>query len=133
MSVSEMIKALNHLPNFLYVFYSDDGCNRVILGGQSSPTKDKYDSLDGAEYHFNILEELYEKENLTDDEKASMGYRMKRVMNACDYRHSKLYTLKQQEEYLNDLSAESLDEISNQIQMYIKAREYYRDYVYKKR
>lgn len=133
MSVSEMIKELNHLPNFLYVFYSDDGCHRVILGGQSSPTKDKYDSLDGAEYHFNILKELYEKENLADDEKASMGYRMKRVMNACDYRHSKLCTLKQQEEYLNNLDAESLNEISNQIQMYTKAREYYRDYVYKKR
>ena len=70
---------------------------------------------------------------MTEDEKASMGYRMKRIMNECDYRYSKLYTLKQQEEYLNKLDAESLDEISNQIQMYKKAREYYRDYVYKKR
>ena len=132
MTVPEMIKELNHLPNFLYVFYSDDGCHRVILGGQSSPKKDKYDNLESAEYHFNILEELYEKENLTDNEKASMGYRMKRVMNICDYRLSKLYTLKQQEEYLNNLDAESLDDIDNQIKMYIKAREYYRDYVYKK-
>lgn len=80
-----------------------------------------------------MFTELYKKENLTDDEKASMGYRMKHIMNACDYRHFKLSTLKQQEEYLNNLNAESLDEISNQNQMYIKARECYRDYVYKKR
>lgn len=133
MLVPEMIKELNNLPNFLYVFYGDDGCHRVILGGQSSPTRAEYDNLDSAEYHFNMLEELYKKSNPTDDEKASMGYRMKRVMNACDYRISQLYTLKQQEEYLNNLDAESLDEIGNQIKMYIKAREYYRDYVYKKR
>lgn len=79
-----------------------------------------------------MMEELYEKDNLTDNEKASMGYRMKCVMNICDYRLSKLYTLKLQEEYLNNLDAESLDDIDNQIKMYIKAREYYRNYVYKK-
>ena len=133
MTVPEMIKAINQLPNFLYVFYSEDGCHRVILGGASCLTKDKYDSLDMAEYHFNIMEDLYQKDILTDEEKANMGSRMKRIMNLCDYRHSKLHKLNDQENYLNGLDNESLNEISNQIKMYQKAREYYRDYVYGKR
>lgn len=33
MTVSEMIRAINQLPNFLYVFYSDNKWHRVILGG----------------------------------------------------------------------------------------------------
>lgn len=133
MTVTEMIKAINQLPNFLYVFYSEDGCHRVILGGASCLTKDTYENLNSAEHHFNIMEELYEKDNLTDDEKAAIGYRMKRIMNLCDYRHSKLHKLKDQENYLNGLDNESLNEISNQIKMYQKAREYYKDYVYNKR
>jgi len=36
-------------------------------------TKDTYENLNGAEHHFNIMEELYEKDNLTDDEKAAMS------------------------------------------------------------
>ena len=79
------------------------------------------------------MEELYEKDNLTDDEKAAIGYRMKRIMNLCDYRHSKLHKLNDQENYLNGLDNESLNEISNQRKMYQKAREYYKDYVYNKR
>ena len=133
MTVTEMIKAINQLPNFLYVFYSEDCCHRVILGGASCLTKDTYENLNSAEHHFNILEELYEKDNLTDDEKAAIGYRMKRIMNLCDYRHSKLHKLNDQENYLNGLDNESLNEISNQIKMYQKAREYYKDYVYNKR
>lgn len=133
MTVTEMIKAINQLPNFLYVFYSEDGCHRVILGGASCLTKDTYENLNSAEHHFNIMEELYEKDNLTDDEKAAIGYRMKRIMNLCDYRHSKLHKLNDQENYLNGLDNESLNEISNQIKMYQKAREYYKDYVYNKR
>jgi hypothetical protein len=133
MTVTEMIKAINQLPNFLYVFYSEDGCHRVILGGASCLTKDTYENLNSAEYHFNIMEELYEKDNLTDDEKAAIGYRMKRIMNICDYRHTKLHRLKDQEDYLNSLDIEAQEQISKQIQMYQKAREYYKDYVYNKR
>lgn len=133
MTVPEMIKAINQLPNFLYVFYSNDKCHRVILGAQSCLTKDTYENLNGAEYHFNIMEELYEKDNLTDEEKAAIGYRMKRIMNICDYRHTKLHRLKDQEAYLNSLDNEAQEQISKQIQMYQEARKYYRDYVYKKR
>ena len=133
MTVTEMIKAINQLPNFLYVFYSEDGCHRVILGGASCLTKDTSENLNSAEYHLNIMEELYEKDNLTDDEKAAIGYRMKRIMNICDYRHTKLHRLKDQEDYLNSLDIEAQEQISKQIQMYQKAREYYKDYVYNKR
>lgn len=124
MTLAEMVKVINQLPNFLYVFYSNDKYHRVILGGQSCLTKEAYDNLNAAEYHFNIMEDLYEKDNLTDDEKAIIGYRMKRVMNICDYRYTKLYRLKDQE---------ALEQIGSQIEMYQKAREYYRDYVYNKR
>ena len=133
MTVSEMIRAINQLPNYLYVFYSGDKCHRVILGGYSCETKDVYDNLKGAEYHFNRMEELYEKDNLTDDEKATIGYEMKRVMGICNYRNTKLDRIKDQERYLNTLDNEALEQIGKQIEMYQKAREYYRDYVYTRR
>lgn len=132
MTVSEIVKKINQLPNYLYVFYSDEGCNRVILGGHSSLKKEEYENLNGAEYYFNRMKKLYEKDNLTDEEKIAIARDMKRIMNICDYRVSKLYKIKQQEEYLNNLDKDSLEEISNQVQMYTKAREYYGEYVYKR-
>lgn len=132
MTVSEIVKKINQLPNYLYVFYGDEGYHKVILGGHSCLKKEEYENLNGAEYYFNRMKKLYEKENLTDDEKATIGRDMKCVMRICDYRVSKLYKIEQQEEYLNGLSKDSLEEISSQIQMYIKAREYHRNYVYKR-
>lgn len=114
------------------MFCSDEGYHRVILGGHSNLKKEEYENLNGAEYYFNRMKELYEKENVTDEEKIAIARDMKRIMNICDYRVSKLYKIKQQEEYLNNLDKDSLEEIGNQVQMYIKAREYYGEYVYKR-
>lgn len=72
------------------------------------------------------------KEFLTDEDRAYIAKQMKRIMVQCDYRHSELYSLEQQKEYLSKLDAESLEEISEQILMYKKAREYHAKYVYRK-
>lgn len=48
--------------------------------------------------------------------------------NICDYRDSRLYSLAQQEEYLNILNDEQLEEISKQINMHKFAKCLYKDY-----
>ena len=53
---------------------------------------------------------------------------MKKIKNLCNYRHTKLYTLSEQENYLNNLSNEPLEEIYEQIKMYKLARSLYKDY-----
>lgn len=132
MTVSEIIKEINRLPNYLYEYCADDGIHRVILGGHSCQKKDHFDNLSVCARYLKDMTELYQKENLTDEEKAYIAKQMKRIMNQCDYRHSELYSLEQQKEYLSNLDAESLEEISEQILMYKKAREYHAEYVYKK-
>ena len=132
MTLSEIIKEINRLPNYLYEYCADDGIHRVILGGHSCQKKDQYDNLSFCARYLRDMTELYQKENLTDEDKASMAKQMKRIMNQCDYRHSELYSLEQQEKYLSKLDTESIQEISKQVLMYKTAREYYRDYVYNK-
>lgn len=132
MTVSEIIKEINRLPNYFYEYCDDNGMHGVILGGHSCQKKDNFDNLSVCARYLKDMTELYQKENLTDEEKAYIAKQMKRIMNQCDYRHSELYSLEQQKEYLSKLDAESLEEISEQILMYKKAREYHAEYVYKR-
>ena len=132
MKVSEIIKEINKLPSYLYEYCDDVGIHRVILGGQSCQKKDEYDNLDFSVRYLRNMEELYQKEILTDEDKVSIAKYMKRIMNQCNYRHSELYSLEQQEVYLSKLNVNSLEEISEQLQMYKTAREYYAEYIYKK-
>ena len=132
MTVEEIVKEIGKLPSFLYEFYDDKGVHRVILGGQSCQKRDEHINLNVCERYFVEMQKLYEKDDLTDDEKVTIAKDMKRIMRQCDYRHSQLYSIKEQEEYLSMLDKEALEEIGTQVQMYKTAREYYRDYVHNK-
>lgn len=131
MIISEIIKGINRLPNYLYLFCGDDGIHRVILGGYSCRLQDEYTDLNYCERYFSEMQEKYERDNLTENEKIRIATCMHKIQSACDYRHSKLDSIKQQEEYLSNLDAEQLKEIYDQVQMYKVAREYYRDYIHR--
>lgn len=129
MTASEIIKEINRLPNYLYEYCDNNGIHRVILGGHSCQKRDEHINLSFCARYFEEMQKLYQKDNLTDEEKTTLAKQMKRIMNQCDYRHSELYTLEEQENYLSKLDSESLAEINEQIKMYKTAREYHREFL----
>lgn len=130
MTVSQILKEINVLPNFLYIYWnpSDEKDHMVILGGQSCPSKDTYPNMIPVSHYNEEMQEIYRKGSLEDADKRKMVKLLKHIQNMCDFRRTELFTLAQMEEYLSDLSAEQLEEISEQIEMYKLARSLYRDY-----
>ncbi len=132
MTVSQIIKELNHLPNFLYIYWepSDENDHMVILGGHSSITRDEHTGVIDA-MHCNFeMQDIFEKKILDETDKYALVRLMRRMHSLCDYRDSRLYSLAQQEEYLNKLNDEQLKEISKQIDMHKYVRDLYKDYHY---
>lgn len=130
MTVSQIIKELNHLQNFLYIYWepSDSEDYMIILGGHSTQLKDDHTGIIPAMRCNLEMQKIFEKETLEESDKFELVRLMKRIHNFCDYRDSKMESLSQQEEYLNRLSEEQLEEISKQIEMHKFARSLYRDY-----
>ena len=130
MTVLQIIHELNHLSNFLYVYWEprDEKDHMVILGGHSCMTKDEHTGvIDAMHYNFE-MQEIFEKKELDESDKYTLVKLMRRMHSICDYRDSRLYSLAQQEEYLNKLSDEQLEEISKQIEMHKLAKDLYREY-----
>lgn len=130
MTASQIVRELNHLPSFLYIYWSpsDEKDCMVILGGQSCQQKTDHTGIISAMHYNYEMQEIYEKKILEESDKNALVKAMRHIQNICDYRDPKLYTLAKQEEYLNDLSSEQLEEIYKQIEMYKLARSLYKDY-----
>ena len=130
MTTSQIIKELNHLPSFLYIYWGPiyEKDIMVILGGQSCQQKDNHTGIIPAMHYNYEMQEICEKDILDESDKHTLVRAMRHIQNLCDYRDPNLYTLTQQEEYLNKLSTEELEEIYKQIEMYKLARSLYRDY-----
>ena len=130
MTASQIIKELNHLPSFLYIYWnpSDEKDHMVILGGHSCQQKTDHTGIIPAMHHNYDMQEICEKETLEESDKFALVKAMRHIQNLCDYRDPELYTLAKQEEYLNELSSEQLEEIYKQIEMYKLARSLYKDY-----
>lgn len=130
MTVSQIIHELNHLSNFLYIYWEphDEKDHMVILGGHSCMTKKEHTGIINA-MHCNFeMQEIFEKKELDESDKYALVKLMRRMYSICDYRDYRLYSLAQQEEYLKKLSAEQLEEISKQIDMHKLAKELCREY-----
>lgn len=129
LTVSEIIKALRNLPNFLYVYWGKDNKDHmVILGERPCPKKNEYIGTIDC-YHANVdMMKLYEKDTLEEADKYQLVRLMRCIQSLCDYRYEELYSLEQQTEYLNGLSSEQLEEIYKQIEMYKFARSLYSEY-----
>lgn len=130
MKISQIIEELNHLPSFLYIYWnpSDEKDHMVILGGQPCPKKSDFIGIDTAKYYNLNMKKIYRKATLEEIDKYTLVKDMKKIKNLCNYRHTKLYTLSEQENYLNNFSNEPLEEIYEQIKMYKLARSLYKDY-----
>lgn len=130
MTVSQIIKELNHLPSFLYIYWNPIAENnyKVILGGQSCQQKTDHTGIISATHYNYDMQKIYKKKTLDEADKYALVKALKHIQNLCDYRDPELYTLAKQEEYLNKLSSEQLEEIYQQIEMYKLARSLYKDY-----
>lgn len=130
MTVSQVLKELKQLPNFLYIYWEpcDEKDHMVILGGHSCLPKDEHTGIINA-MHCNFeMQEIFEKKVIEESDKYTLVRLMRRMYSICDYRDNGLHSLAQQEEYLNKLNDEQLEEISKQIDMHKFSRSLYKDY-----
>lgn len=130
MTTSEIIKELNVLPNFPYIYWNpkDKKDHIVILGGQSCPQADENQDLIAGIHIAEEMQEIYEKGALDKNDKNNMAKLLKRMNNLHYFRKSGLLTLAQQENFLNELTEEQIKEISGQVTMYKLARTLYEEY-----
>lgn len=120
MTTSQIIKELNCLPSFLYIYWnpSDEKDHMVILGDQSCQQKTDHTNIILATHYNYDMQEIYEKETLEDSDKYALVKAMRHIQNLYDYRDPELYTLTKQKKCLNELISEQLDEFSKQIEMH---------------
>ena len=73
----DIIKEINRLPNFGYVFWGDDNREHLaVLGGHSSKKSETYE---WAENILNIayeMQRIYEQSNLSVEDKIKCAYRL---------------------------------------------------------
>lgn len=132
----EVIKEILRLPNFGYVFYGKDNkYHTAILGGHSCLPPEKCDIRLRYEYINHLNNEmvtLYEKGNLSSEDKTYLAKLMQKMTNTCETRLEGNFTPKEQTEYLNGLTVDELKQIEQQVQMHLDCRIFYRDFIFKK-
>lgn len=128
----DIVKEISRLPNFGYVFWGDDGREHLaILGGQSaqkSETYEWYNSIIRTSYE---MQKLYKQTELPIDDKRELARLMQKMHSLCKTRKEGLFTMDEQEQYLNERSEDELKQIEQQVKMHMESRNYYRDYIYR--
>lgn len=128
----DIIKEINRLPNYIYELNTSPYW--MVFGGHSCPTETQYNSglFQRAIDEYAKLCTLYYKEEKDDKDKKEIARLARRISGLCEFRIESCHSLKQQSEFINQLSSEEKNEIIKQIEMYKTAREYYRDYIHNK-
>ena len=71
--------------------------------------------------------EIYETNNISENNKGFLASRMHKISNKCDCRFENRKTKQEQLDFINSLSESQLKEVSEQIEMYDLARQLYGD------
>ena len=132
MSVDEIISELSKLPNLLYVYTPNDPEHHacyVIIGGHKGYAIDKFpDNARSYEKRLLAMMEIFEKSELTEDDKCFLVEHYARIVKNCNYSIKGRDTKDAQYKFLQTLDSEQLDEIAKQISMYKLARSLYKEY-----
>ena len=128
--IESILLELKDFFNLPYFFESNGTPLVVILGDKSCKLKDIYDNhdiqtLDSIQRE---IIKLYEKNNLTREEKIALALKFDEIIRHCEYKISSLSTLEKQEEYLKQFNNNALSQIYEQIEMYKTAFGYYQEY-----
>lgn len=128
----DIVQEILNLPNYYYEYFgNDEKIHMVILGGQSCRTSDVIENFEICSQYFQQMEEVYEKKELTEDDKKILALNMHKIQRLCDSRKEGIHSLKEQKDYLNKLKGEEVKQLELQVKMYKEARRYYKDYIYK--
>ena len=128
----DIIKEINRLPNFGYVFWGDDGREHVaVLGGHSAQKTDRYEWSDSILRTSDAMQKIYERAELSADDKRELARLMQKMHSLCETRKAGLFTMDEQEKYLNERSEDELKQIEQQVKMHLDCRNFYRDYIYR--
>lgn len=117
----DIYKEIINLPQFYYWM----GDRYMIIGGHS--TVEAPASTDRLHFLWEQIKELYEKENLTDDEKKEYAQLVKKMMNFCE---AGIVNREELRKKINSLSEREKKDVQWQVEMYKLGREYYREYIF---
>ena len=127
----DIIKEINRLPNFGYVFWGDDGREHLaILGGHTSPKTDTYEWAENILNLSYSMNKLYSKAELSDDDKTELARLMQKMYSFCESRKEGLHSLSEQEDYLSSRSEAELQQIEHQLKMHLECRAFFSKYIY---
>ncbi len=128
----DIIKEISSLPNFGYVFCGDDGREHIaVLGGHSSQKSDNYEWSDSILRTSDAMQKIYERAELSADDKRELARLMQKMHLLCETRKIGLFTMDEQEKYLDERSEDELKQIEQQVKMHLDCRNFYRDYIYR--
>ena len=128
--IKNIISELEDFFNLPYFFEFDGKAHFVILGDKSCKLKDSYNKQD-VQTLDSIQREiikLYEKNNLTREEKIALALKFDEIIRHCEYKIFSVSTLEKQEEYLKQFNNNALSQIYEQIEMYKTAFRYYQEF-----
>ena len=127
----DIVKEINRLPNFGYVFLGDDGRVHIaVLSGHSAQKSDRYEWSDSILRTSSAMQKLYEQTELSVDDKKELARLMQKMHSLCETRKVGLFTMDEQEKYLNERSEDELKQIEQQVKMHLDCGTFYRDYIY---
>ena len=128
----DVFQEIIKLPNFIYEI--DNPYRVVVLGGNSCKKMKKYDAsiISRLLLDKDKLMKLDSKKDISIEEKIEMANLMIRIQNWLDGRLEEYYSASQIKSYIDKLSPEQINELEKQVAVYNKARNYYRDYIYRK-
>ena len=128
----DVFKEINVLPNFGYIFTDNIGKVHIaILGGHSCESTDFYEFVEMIIQTNSSMEQIYNKDELSDEEKVQLAKLMKRMHSICEKRKNRLHTLSEQRAYIESLTVEEKLQIERQILMHKDCRSFYRDFIHK--
>lgn len=126
-----ILKEISRLPNFGYAFWGDDGREHLaVLGGHSSPKTATYERVQNILNLSGLMNELYSKAELSDDDKTELAQLMQKMYSVCESRKEGLHSLAEQEDYLNNRSEAELQQIEHQLKMHLECRKFFNKYCY---
>ena len=102
-----------------------DDFRYVVLGYCESSRPDE---LNITSYDMQMLDkmiEVYEANNISENDKGFLASRMHKISNKCDCRFENRKTKQEQLDFINSLSESQLKEVVKQNEMYDLARELY--------
>ena len=127
----DILKEINRLPNFGYVFWGEDGREHIaVLSGHSAQKSERYEWSDSILRTSYAMQKIYEKTELSLDDKRELARLMQKMHSLCETRKVGLFTMDEQEKYLSERSEDELKQIEQQVKMHLDCGVFYRDYIY---